>query len=57
MLVDGVTVEYREAGGAVRGAQARVIDFDEPDANTWTAINQFFFARLGVALHAHMTHR
>ena len=41
MLVDGVAVEYRAAGGAIRGAQVRVIDFDEPDANTWTAINQF----------------
>ena len=41
MLVDGVTVEYRAADGPIRGAQARVIDFDEPDANTWSAINQF----------------
>ena len=41
MLVDGVAVEYRAADGAIRGAQARVIDFDEPDANTWSAINQF----------------
>ena len=41
LLVDGVTVEYRTAGGAIRGAQAQVIDFDDPDANTWSAINQF----------------
>ena len=41
MLVDGVTVEYRAADGPIRGAQACVIDFDEPDANTWSAINQF----------------
>ena len=41
MLVDGVAVEYRAADGPIRGAQARVIDFDEPDANTWSAINQF----------------
>ena len=41
MLVDGVAVEYRAANGRIRGAQARVIDFDEPDANTWSAINQF----------------
>ena len=41
MLVDGVTVEYRNAEGAVRGAQARVIDFDEPDRNDWLAVNQF----------------
>ena len=26
--VDGVTVEYRSENGAIRGAQARAIDFD-----------------------------
>ena len=41
MLTDGVTVEYRTGGGAIRGAQARVIDFEKPDANTWLAVNQF----------------
>ena len=30
MLVDGVTVEHRRADGSIAGAQARVIDFDEP---------------------------
>ena len=47
MLVDGVAVEYRAVGGAIRGAQVRVIDFDEPDANTWTAINQFTVTESG----------
>ena len=41
MLVDGVTVEYRGDDGAIRGAQARVIDFDDPDSNDWLAVNQF----------------
>ncbi|GIW19420.1 MAG: DEAD/DEAH box helicase [Tepidiforma sp.] len=41
MLVDGVTVEYRTADGAVRGGQARVIDFDDPANNDWLAVNQF----------------
>ena len=41
LLVDGVTVEYRDTSGAVRGAQARVIDFDDPDRNDWLAVNQF----------------
>ena len=41
MLVDGVTVEYRNADGTIRGAQARVIDFDDPDRNDWIAVNQF----------------
>ena len=42
-LVDGVTVEYRTDEGAVRGAQARVIDFDDPANNDWLAVNQFTF--------------
>ena len=41
MLVDGVALEYRAEGGAIRGALARVVDFDEPSANNWLAINQF----------------
>ncbi len=41
LLVDGVTVEYRDAGGNIRGAQARVIDFDDPANNDWLAVNQF----------------
>jgi len=41
MLVDCVTVEYRRADGSIAGAQARVIDFDDPDNNDWLAVNQF----------------
>ncbi len=41
LLVDGVTVEYRNTEGAIRGAQARVIDFDDPSKNDWLAVNQF----------------
>jgi type I restriction enzyme R subunit len=41
LLVDGVTVEYRTADGAIRGAQARVLDFDDMDHNDWLAVNQF----------------
>ena len=40
MLVNGVEIEYREAGGAVRGDLVRVIDFDEPANNDWLAVNQ-----------------
>ena len=40
MIVDGVTVEYRTDEGAVRGAQARGIDFDDPAGNDWLAVNQ-----------------
>src|SRR5690606_15621339 len=31
----------RAADGTIRGAQARVIDFDDPAANDWLAVNQF----------------
>ena len=41
MLVNGVTVEYRKPGGAIRGAQASVIDFENPENNDWLAVNQF----------------
>ena len=40
MLVDGVTVERRAESGAIRGAQARVVDFDDHEANDWLAVNQ-----------------
>ena len=41
MIVDGVTVEHRVDNGGIRGAQARVIDFDSPANNDWLAVNQF----------------
>ena len=41
MLVAGVTVEYGDPDGRVRGAQVRVLDFDDPDGNDWLAVNQF----------------
>ena len=41
MLVDGVTVEYRISGGALRGAQVAVVDHDYPINNDWLAVNQF----------------
>ena len=44
MLIDGVTVEYRRPDGSIAGAQARVIDFDDLDANDWLAVNQFTVA-------------
>ena len=41
LLVDGVTVEYRTAGGSVRGAQVSVLDYRNPANNDWLAVNQF----------------
>ena len=40
MVVNGVEVEYREAGGAVRGDVVRVIDFENRVNNDWLAVNQ-----------------
>ena len=40
MLVAGVTVEYSDGDGRVRGGQVRVLDFDEPERNDWLAANQ-----------------
>ncbi|MDE0262775.1 MAG: type I restriction endonuclease, partial [Bryobacterales bacterium] len=40
-LVDGVTIEYRTAGGTVRGAQVSVLDHESPANNDWLAVNQF----------------
>ncbi|HEV8328022.1 MAG TPA: type I restriction endonuclease subunit R [Nitrospiraceae bacterium] len=44
MLVNGVPVEYRRPDGSIAGAQARVLDFDQPDSNDWLAVNQFTVA-------------
>ncbi|MGH7563296.1 MAG: type I restriction endonuclease subunit R, partial [Gemmatimonadota bacterium] len=40
-LVNGVVVEYRRPDGSIAGAQARLLDFDDPDNNDWLAVNQF----------------
>ena len=41
LAVDGVTVEYRDAGGTIRGAPVWVFDFEQPSNNDWLAVNQF----------------
>ena len=41
MLVNGVTVEYRADDGSIRGEQAQVVEFDNPNNNDWLAVNQF----------------
>ena len=41
MAVDGVTVEYRDERGAIRGAPVQVLDFEQPSNNDWLAVNQF----------------
>ena len=41
LLIDGVTVEYKRPDGTIAGAQARALDFEDPDNNDWLAVNQF----------------
>ena len=47
MLVEGVGVEYADEDGEVVGARVRVVDFERPEANFFTAINQFTVEEAG----------
>ena len=40
-LVEGVPVEVTRKDGSIGGDVARLIDFDDVDANDWLAVNQF----------------
>jgi len=42
LLVDGVTVEYRDADGTIRGAQARVMDSDDPPSTCRAEVPALF---------------
>ena len=44
MAVDGVTVEYRDDRGTMRGAPVWMFDFEQPSNNDWLAVNQFTVA-------------
>ncbi|MGH2686462.1 MAG: type I restriction endonuclease subunit R, partial [Actinomycetota bacterium] len=41
MLVDGVQVERPAEGGGVRGEVVWLVDFEDPEANDWLALNQY----------------
>jgi type I restriction enzyme R subunit len=41
MLVNGVAVETHRDDGSLGGEIVRVVDFENPDANDWVAVNQF----------------
>ena len=45
MLTAGVDVEYRDQHGEIRGTPARLVEFDDPEANDWLAVNQFTLAQ------------
>lgn len=40
-LRDGVEVEFRREDGSIAGSPVRLVDFDDPKANDWLAVNQF----------------
>ena len=40
-IIEGVPVEVRRPDGSIGGEQVRLIDFDDPDANDWLAVNQY----------------
>src|SRR3954466_6021058 len=41
MLRDGVPVEYPRSDGSIAGDHVRLVDFANPRANDWLAVNQF----------------
>ncbi len=41
LLRDGVDVEYARPDGSVKHDKAWLVDFADPDANDWLAVNQF----------------
>ena len=40
-LVEGVPVELAREDGSISGDVARLVDFDDVDANDWLAVNQY----------------
>lgn len=40
-LVEGVPVEVTRVDGSIGGEQARLMDFNDPEANDWLVVNQF----------------
>jgi type I restriction enzyme R subunit len=40
-LIEGVPVEVRRPDDSIGGELVRLVDFDNPDANDWLAVNQY----------------
>jgi type I restriction enzyme R subunit len=40
-IIEGVPVEVQRPDGTISGEHVRLIDFDDPDANDWLAVNQY----------------
>jgi type I restriction enzyme R subunit len=41
LLTDGVDVEFRRPDGSIAGDKVWLFDFEQPERNTWLAVNQF----------------
>jgi type I restriction enzyme R subunit len=41
LIVDGVTVQVQDPRSGTRGHVVKLLDFQNPDANDWIAVNQF----------------
>ncbi|MEB3207562.1 MAG: type I restriction endonuclease, partial [Synechococcus sp.] len=47
-LIEGVPVEIRREDGSIGGEQVRLVDFADPDANDWLAVNQYTVIENGI---------
>jgi len=47
LLRDGVVVEHKRKDGSIAGDLVRLVDFSNPDANDWLALNQFTVVESG----------
>ena len=45
-------VEFYGEDGVIKGDHVRLVDFDDPDANDWVAVNQFTVIEAGVTRRA-----
>ena len=41
LIIEGVPVEHRDAGGVLRTTRLWLIDFEQPENNDWLVVNQF----------------
>lgn len=47
-IVEGIDVEFYAEDGTIRGDKVRLVDFTNPDANDWLALDQFTVIEQGV---------
>ncbi|MCB9960151.1 MAG: type I restriction endonuclease subunit R [Rhodospirillaceae bacterium] len=52
LITGGVPVEFYGEDGVIKGDHVRLVDFEDPDANDWLAVNQFTVIEAGVTRRA-----